>query len=53
MSSLLEETVEIPLPSAKYEQLLKKMISASRFKKKVVKKNIGSGDFSKSFPKAG
>ena len=53
MSSLLEETVEIPFPSAKYEQLLKKLISASRFKKKVVKKNIGSGDFSKSFPKAG
>lgn len=51
MSSLINDTVEIPLPAAKYEKMLKKLIATSRFKKKAVKQNAPAGDFSRSFAK--
>lgn len=51
MSSLLGETVPIPLSGARYEKMLKKLIAGSRFKKKVVKPAAAAADFSKSFGK--
>lgn len=51
MSSLLGETVAVPLSGAKYEKMLKKLIAGSRFKKKVVKPTAAASDFSKSFGK--
>ncbi|MES2309780.1 MAG: Gfo/Idh/MocA family oxidoreductase [Verrucomicrobiota bacterium] len=47
-SSFTKETVQMPLNAKKYEALLKKKISSSTFKKKVVKK-LSNDDFSKSF----
>jgi predicted dehydrogenase len=51
MSSMLGETVEMPLSGAKYEKMLKKLIAGSRFKKKAVKADGAVSDFSKSFGK--
>lgn len=51
MSSILGDTVEVPISPAKYEKLLKKLIATSRFKKPVAKKRAGGEDFSKSFLK--
>lgn len=46
-SSLLGKTVELPLDGPAYEQRLKKLISESKFEKKVVA--TAGEDFSKSF----
>lgn len=51
MSSLLDDTVEIPLSAVKYEKMLKKLIATSRFKKKVAKPTASAGDFANSFAK--
>lgn len=49
MSSLLDDTVDVPLSGPKFEKMLKKLIAKSRFKKKVVKDSAPAVDFSKSF----
>lgn len=46
-SSLIGETVDMPLDAAAYEKKLNQLISESKFEKKVVK--IANEDFSKSF----
>jgi predicted dehydrogenase len=46
-SSLLDQTVDLPLDSAAYERRLQQLISESRFEKKVVE--IKNEDFSQSF----
>jgi hypothetical protein len=46
-SSLIGETVQMPLDAAAYEKKLNQLIAESKFEKKVVK--IESEDFSKSF----
>jgi predicted dehydrogenase len=48
-SSLLGETVELPMDSAAWENKLKQLIAESRFEKKVVK--TGAEDFASSFRK--
>jgi predicted dehydrogenase len=47
-SSLIGETVTLPLNSAAYEKKLKQLISRSKVKKKIVNK-ISTDDFTKSF----
>ncbi|NJK91982.1 MAG: Gfo/Idh/MocA family oxidoreductase [Blastochloris sp.] len=49
MSSLLGQTIDVPLNSAKFEKLLKNLIAQSRFKKKVVKSSVPAADFASSF----
>lgn len=49
MSSLIGESVDVPLSGAKFEKILKKLIATSRFKKKAVKETAPASDFSKSF----
>lgn len=49
LSSLEGKTVEMPMSAPKYEARLKKLITTSRFKKKVVKKAGPATDFSQSF----
>lgn len=46
-SSLTNQTIELPLDGAAYEQKLQSLIANSRFEKKVVA--VGSEDFTKSF----
>ena len=46
-SSLIGQTVELPMDSAAFEKKLKQLISESKFEKKVVE--ITSDDFTKSF----
>jgi predicted dehydrogenase len=46
-SSLLGQTVELPMDSAAYEQKLQQLIAASKFQKKVVE--VSTEDFTKSF----
>ena len=46
-SSLIEETVELPMDSAAYEKKLNQLISESKLEKKVVE--IANEDFTKSF----
>jgi predicted dehydrogenase len=46
-SSLIGETVELPMNGAAYEKKLKQLIKNSKVKKKVVE--IGTDDFAKSF----
>lgn len=46
-SSLTNQTVELPLDGAAYEQMLQKLIAKSKFEKKVVK--VEGEDFTKSF----
>ena len=46
-SSLLGQTIELPMDSAAYEKQLAKLIAESRFEKKVVE--VSSEDFSASF----
>lgn len=46
-SSLLEQTVDLPMDSAAYERKLQELIAASKFEKKVVA--IQNEDFTKSF----
>ncbi len=48
-SSLLGQTVELPMDSAAYEKKLSQLISASKVEKKVVE--IANEDFTKSFRK--
>lgn len=47
-SSLIGQSVEIPLDGAAYEAKLNQLIAESKFEKKVVKTEVGE-DFSKSF----
>jgi hypothetical protein len=47
-SSLIGETVEMPLDAAAYEKKLNELIANSKFEKKVVKTAVGE-DFTKSF----
>ncbi|PAW78609.1 MAG: oxidoreductase [Verrucomicrobia bacterium Tous-C9LFEB] len=49
MSSLLGETVDVPLPGAKFEKMLKKLVATSKPRKKKVVKTATVTDFSKSF----
>lgn len=49
MSSLLGETVDVPLSGAKFEKMLKKLVATSKPRKKKVVKNAPVTDFSKSF----
>ena len=46
-SSLINQTVELPMDSAAYEQKLNQLIAASKVEKKVVE--VAGEDFSKSF----
>ena len=46
-SSLLEETVELPMDSAAYEKKLNQLIAESKIEKKVVE--VSNEDFTKSF----
>lgn len=46
-SSLVDQTIRLPLDSAAYERKLNELIAASRFEKQV--KKSGSDDFEKSF----
>jgi len=46
-SSLIEETVQLPLDSAAYEKMLNQLIAESKHEKKVVE--VASEDFTKSF----
>jgi predicted dehydrogenase len=46
-SSLTQQTIDLPLDGAAYEQKLQDLIGASRFEKKVVE--IANDDFTKSF----
>jgi predicted dehydrogenase len=46
-SSLLGQTVELPMDSAAYEGMLRKLIAESKFEKKVVE--VANEDFTKSF----
>src|SRR5262249_27319343 len=46
-SSLLDETVELPMDSAAYEKKLNQLIAESRIKKKVVE--VSNEDFTASF----
>jgi predicted dehydrogenase len=48
-SSLLGQTVELPMDSAAWENKLKQLIAESRFEKKVVK--VAADDFASSFRK--
>ncbi len=47
-SSLIGETIEMPLDAAAYEKKLNQLIAESKFEKKVVKTAVGE-DFTKSF----
>ncbi len=46
-SSLLGQTVELPMDSAAYEAKLQQLIAESKFEKKVVE--VAGEDFTKSF----
>jgi predicted dehydrogenase len=50
-SSLINATVQFPLDGAKYEQALNKLMTESKFEKKVVKRNVNADDFAKSHRK--
>jgi predicted dehydrogenase len=51
MSSLLGETVDVPLNGAKFEKILKKLVAKSNYKKKIVKPAAPAADFGASFAK--
>ena len=46
-SSLLDQTIELPMDSAAYEQKLNELIAGSKVQKKVVE--VTNEDFTKSF----
>ena len=46
-SSLIDQTVELPLDSAAYEKKLNELIAGSKIEKKVVA--VSDEDFTKSF----
>ncbi len=49
MSSIVGQTVDVPLDAAAFEKELKKLIANSKPKKKVAKRKVAATDFSKSF----
>jgi hypothetical protein len=46
-SSLIDQSIQLPMDSAAYEKKLRQLIAESRFEKKVT--DIATDDFAKSF----